>query len=71
VLVYSDGLTDRASPSGELYGAPRLREAARRVHRDPVRIALYGLLGDVQGFAGGRPAEDDQSLILARVRAEP
>lgn len=71
VVVYSDGLTDRASPSGELYGAARLREAARRVHRDPVRIALYTLLGEVQGFSGGRPAEDDQTLVVARLHAVP
>jgi serine phosphatase RsbU (regulator of sigma subunit) len=71
VLLYSDGLTDRAALSGELYGAARLREAALRVHRDPARIALYALLGEVQGFSGGRPAEDDLSLIVARLRPEP
>jgi len=71
IVLYSDGLTDRTSPSGELFGQTRLREAARRVHRDPVRIALYALLGDVQGFSGDRPAEDDQTLIVARVRPEP
>jgi len=70
-VLYSDGLTDRTSTSGELLGEARLREAARRVHRDPVRIALYALLGDVQGFSGDRPAEDDRTLIVARVRPEP
>jgi len=71
VVLHSDGLTDRVSPSGELYGAARLHDAARRVHRDPVRIALYTLLGDVQGWSGGRPAEDDQTLIVARVHHAP
>jgi sigma-B regulation protein RsbU (phosphoserine phosphatase) len=68
LVLFSDGLADRSSPSGELFGAPRLREAAARAHGDPARIALYSLLGAVQGWAGGRPAEDDQTLILARVR---
>jgi serine phosphatase RsbU (regulator of sigma subunit) len=70
IVLYSDGLTDRAAPTGELYGEARLREAARRAHRDPVRIALYTLLGEVQGWSEGRPAEDDQTLIVARVRSE-
>jgi sigma-B regulation protein RsbU (phosphoserine phosphatase) len=67
LVLFSDGLADRGSPSGELFGAPRLHEAAARAHGDPVRIALYSILGEVQGWAGGRPAEDDQTLILARV----
>jgi serine phosphatase RsbU (regulator of sigma subunit) len=71
VVLFSDGVTERTSPAGELYGAARLREAALRAHRDPVRIALYTLLGDVQGWSRGRPAEDDQTLIAARVRREP
>ena len=27
---------------------------------------LYSLLGEVQGFSGGLPAEDDQTLIVAK-----
>jgi serine phosphatase RsbU (regulator of sigma subunit) len=67
LVLFSDGLADRAAPSGELYGSRRLRDAALRARGDPVRIALYSLLGDVQGWAAGRPAEDDQTLIVARV----
>jgi serine phosphatase RsbU (regulator of sigma subunit) len=68
LVLFSDGLADRLAPSGELFGAGRLREAAVRARRDPVRIALYSLLGEVQGWSQGRPAEDDQTLIVARVR---
>jgi sigma-B regulation protein RsbU (phosphoserine phosphatase) len=68
LVLFSDGLVDRSAPSGELFGAGRLREAAVRARRDPARIALYSLLGEVQCWSGGRPAEDDQTLIVARVR---
>jgi serine phosphatase RsbU (regulator of sigma subunit) len=68
LVLFSDGLADRSCPSGELFGAVRVREAAMRARRDPVRIALYSLLGEVQGWAGGRPAEDDQTVIVAQVR---
>jgi sigma-B regulation protein RsbU (phosphoserine phosphatase) len=68
LVLFSDGVADRSAPSGELFGSGRLRDAAVRAHDDPVRIALYSLLGEVQGWSGGRPAEDDQTLIVARVR---
>jgi serine phosphatase RsbU (regulator of sigma subunit) len=68
LVVFSDGLTDRSSPTGEMFGRARLRSAACRVRHDPARIALYSVLGEVQGWSGGRPAEDDQTLIVARMR---
>jgi serine phosphatase RsbU (regulator of sigma subunit) len=68
LVVFSDGLTDRCAANGELFGRARLRAAACRVRRDPARIALYSVLGEVQGWSGGRPAEDDQTLIVARMR---
>jgi serine phosphatase RsbU (regulator of sigma subunit) len=68
LVLFSDGLADRTAPSGDLFGADRLRDAAVRAHGDPVRIALYSLLGEVQSWASGRPAEDDQTLIVAQVR---
>lgn len=68
LVLFSDGLTDRTSPAGELYGVERLKEAALRSRREAARIALYSLLGDVQGFSAGLPAEDDVTLIVTRVR---
>ena len=41
-------------------------EAAVRSRGDGARITLYSLLGEVQGFSGGLPAEDDQTLIVAK-----
>jgi serine phosphatase RsbU (regulator of sigma subunit) len=68
IVFFSDGLTDRTSPTGEMYGVERLREAVLRSRRDSARIALYSLLGDVQGFSAGLPADDDVTLIVTRVR---
>jgi len=53
---------------GEMFGVERLKEAAARSRADAARIALYSLLGEVQGFSGGLPAEDDVTLIVTRVR---
>jgi sigma-B regulation protein RsbU (phosphoserine phosphatase) len=68
LVFYSDGVTDRASPEGDLYGIDRLKEAAVRSRRDPARIALYTLLGEIQGWSGGVPAEDDTTLVVAKAR---
>jgi phosphoserine phosphatase RsbU/P len=67
-VLYSDGITDRGNPEGEMYGLERLQEAAQRSHSDPARICLYSVLGDIQGWSRGTPAEDDATLIVARIR---
>jgi len=68
LVLFSDGLTDRTNSEGELYGVPRLKEAARRNRGSSARLLLYSLLGEVQGFSAGEPAGDDVTLIVAQVR---
>jgi serine phosphatase RsbU (regulator of sigma subunit) len=68
LVFYTDGVTDRGSRDGEMYGADRLKEAAVRNRKDPARIALYSILGEVQGWSGGLAAEDDATLVIAKVR---
>jgi serine phosphatase RsbU (regulator of sigma subunit) len=68
VVLYSDGVTDRGNAEGELFGVERLKEAALRNRADAARIVLYSLLGDVQGWSAGTPAEDDSTLIVAKFR---
>ena len=68
LVFYTDGVTDRGSREGEMYGAERRKEAAARNRKDPARIGLYSILGEVQGWSGGLPAEDDATLVVAKVR---
>jgi serine phosphatase RsbU (regulator of sigma subunit) len=68
-VFYSDGITDRTNPEGELFGVERLKEAAARTGTDcSARICLYSLLGEVQGWSAGAQAEDDMTLVVARAR---
>jgi sigma-B regulation protein RsbU (phosphoserine phosphatase) len=69
LILYSDGITDRTNPEGELYGVERLAQAALVSRSDPARICLYSILGDIQGWSRGTPAEDDATLIVARIRS--
>jgi serine phosphatase RsbU (regulator of sigma subunit) len=68
VVFYTDGVIERANGEGEFYGIERLKEAARRSRGDDARIALYSMLGDLQDWSGGLPAEDDTTLIVVKVR---
>jgi sigma-B regulation protein RsbU (phosphoserine phosphatase) len=68
LVFYSDGVTDREDAHGQLYGLDRLKEASRRCRADEARIVLYTLLGEVQGWSAGRPAEDDVTLVVAKIR---
>jgi serine phosphatase RsbU (regulator of sigma subunit) len=68
LVFFSDGITDRSSQDGQFYGVDRLKAAAVRSRGDAARLALYSLLGDVQGFSSGTPADDDMTLIVAKPR---
>ena len=68
LVLYSDGVTDRTNRGGELYGIERLKEAAREMRKDTARICLYSILGEIQGWSGGAHADDDATLIVAKVR---
>ena len=64
VLFYTDGITDRESPSGECYDVPRLSEALARTGAQPTESALPAIVADVEAFADGREAADDNTLLL-------
>ncbi|HEX6740097.1 MAG TPA: SpoIIE family protein phosphatase [Vicinamibacteria bacterium] len=67
-VLYSDGVVDRNNEEGEQLGVDRLKQAALHTAGDGARIALYSMLGEVQGWSGGTAPEDDATLIVARIR---
>jgi serine phosphatase RsbU (regulator of sigma subunit) len=67
LVLYTDGVTDRIGLGDEAFGLQRLKEAALRSRKDSARIALYSMLGDVQGWADGASAHDDMTLVVARM----
>jgi sigma-B regulation protein RsbU (phosphoserine phosphatase) len=68
LVFFSDGVTERTNAGGEMYGAERLKQAAVRTRAAQPRIALYSLLGEIQDWSAGVPAEDDTTLIVAKIR---
>ena len=71
LLVFTDGITEAASPSGELFGRARL-EAALQAARGPSTGWVPELRKVVGEFAGGQPLRDDLTMIgLTRPGGDP
>ena len=68
-LIYTDGLTERFNPAGKTYGEERLLQilATNNVH-NPQGV-ITAIMADVEQFAGGLPADDDQALLLGIVQS--
>jgi len=67
LLVYTDGLTERFNVDGSAYGEERLlRMLATKPIANPQEI-IAAIMGDVERFANGHPADDDQALVVGIV----
>ena len=67
ILMYTDGITERFSIDGETYGEERLlRQLEGGEDLQPEEL-LAAIMKDVDDFANGRPADDDQALLLGIV----
>jgi sigma-B regulation protein RsbU (phosphoserine phosphatase) len=68
ILLYTDGITERFSIDGETYGEERLLRQLESGGDSQPQELLTAIMKDVDGFATGRPADDDQALLLGIVR---
>jgi phosphoserine phosphatase RsbU/P len=67
VLFFTDGITERQGPAESMYEEERLRESLSRVASLDVDKVVAGLVADLNAFAGGHEAHDDQTLLLMGV----
>ena len=63
LFVLSDGLYEVPSPSGELWGQMRLREAMRAVGSRPLAEVLSGLIGEASCWLGHDQFPDDVAVV--------
>jgi serine phosphatase RsbU (regulator of sigma subunit)/pSer/pThr/pTyr-binding forkhead associated (FHA) protein len=66
VVLYSDGVTEAATSSGEDYGETRLAAVVRNNPALPVSDLLQSILKDVDVFTSGAPPADDITVVVAR-----
>lgn len=64
LLFYTDGVTDRFSETEESYGTNRLLQQFGSAFPDKPEAILKGIIQDLARFSGGRPADDDQAMLV-------
>jgi sigma-B regulation protein RsbU (phosphoserine phosphatase) len=64
LLLYTDGITEARSESGEEFGDERLADLLRSVAANPSPALVAGLLDEVARF--GPVQEDDRTVVVAR-----
>ncbi|MGD9018188.1 MAG: SpoIIE family protein phosphatase [Desulfobacterales bacterium] len=71
LLLYTDGVTERFNPQGTEYGEDRLASRLAGGRGTHPGALTHFITDDLAFFAGGRPADDDQLMVLATVDADP
>lgn len=64
LLLYTDGVSERFNTDGEQYGEMRLVDLLQAGKPSRPQSLLARIMADVDRFAAGRVAEDDQALLL-------
>ena len=67
---YTDGITEASNPQGEQFGRERLAQVVRQNTGLPAQDLLRVLRQALDDFSGGRPLEDDATLVVCRMEAE-
>ena len=67
LLLYTDGVIEARSASGEYFGSERLKQAFARVAEQPVAAVRDALTQSVRAFM--HEQQDDIALLVARYRA--
>ena len=67
LLFYTDGITERFNLQGECYEVERLGEIFAKVCDKDADKTVTKIMEDVNRFAGGLPAQDDQALLICQV----
>ncbi len=68
MLLYTDGITERFNPQGKCYEVERLCEKFAEECENDVRKSMTIIMEDVNRFADGLPAQDDQAILVFMVQ---
>jgi sigma-B regulation protein RsbU (phosphoserine phosphatase) len=66
LIFYTDGITEGRNPRGEQFGTDRLDQALADCTLQ-AQALLDAILQSLETFTEGHPADDDRTLIVARV----
>ena len=68
ILLTSDGITDQLNPREEEFGHAHLVHSLRRLCGQSAQTVADQILADLDRFAAGAPAFDDQTMLVLKVR---
>ena len=63
-VFFTDGITDREAAGGSMFDLERLSAAFARHSARPPADIVDAIVAEVEAFAGGLEAEDDQTLLV-------
>jgi len=69
IVLYSDGVTDATSPSGDQFGEDRFLASLGTAHRETPEDLVARLIAEIRAFAAGEPPADDVTLLVVRYGA--
>ena len=67
LLVFTDGLVEAHSPTGEVYGGQRLRDMLRAHSGSSASELVHAVLDGAQAFGGHSDPHDDLTMLAARL----
>jgi sigma-B regulation protein RsbU (phosphoserine phosphatase) len=68
LLLYTDGVSEAESPSGEQFGQGRLEQLLARLRERPAAEILDAVVDEVVAWAGERGQSDDLTLMVVKCR---
>jgi sigma-B regulation protein RsbU (phosphoserine phosphatase) len=68
VLLYTDGITEAESPSGELFGIDRLCECLMRLRESRLDAIVIGVVDAVMRHMETQKMHDDITLVVLKHR---
>ncbi len=70
LILYTDGISEAESATGELYGTRRIEESVTRRAGQTAQEILDGIVRDVLEWAGEAGPSDDLTLVVVRSTAD-
>jgi sigma-B regulation protein RsbU (phosphoserine phosphatase) len=67
IIFYTDGITEARNPAGEMFGVERL-DAVLEDCRVSAAPLIDAVLSTLAAFTAGAPADDDRTLLVAKVK---
>ncbi len=71
LVLFSDGITEAADTTDDLFGVPRLREVLQAYAASSLEEIKSSIVGAVEQFSAGTDQADDLTLLLVRYTGVP